>query len=70
MDGIFAPFWSCLKEDTGGSLEVAFKQYRPESGTCDIQILTNAESMAKHDKLMFRSAESSTKTSKVKSVYF
>ena len=27
VDGIFAPFWTCLKEDTDGSLEVKFEQF-------------------------------------------
>ena len=66
VDGIFAPFWTCLKEDTDGSLEVKFKQFTTESGTCEIQILTNTESIAKHDQLMLKSSESGTKKRKVK----
>ena len=66
MDGIFAPFWTCLKEDTDGSLEVKFKQFTTESGTCEIQILTNAESIAKHRQLMLKANEASTKRRKMK----
>ena len=64
VDGIFAPFWTCLKEDTGGSLEMKFKQYTTENGTCEIQILTNTDSIAKHSQLMLKSSESSTKKRK------
>ena len=66
VDGIFAPFWTCLKEDTGGSLEVKFKQFATENGTCEIQILPNTESVAKHDQLMLKASESGTKKRKVK----
>ena len=66
VDGIFAPFWTCLKEDTGGSLEEKFKQFATENGTCEIQILTNTESVAKHDQLMLKASESGTKKRKVK----
>ena len=66
VDGIFAPFWTCLKEDTDGSLEVKFKQFTTESGTCEIQILTNAESIAKHRQLMLKANEASTKRRKMK----
>ena len=66
VDGIFAPFWGCLKEDTGGSLELKFKQFSIEGGTCEIQILTNTESIAKHGQLMLKASESGTKKRKVK----
>ena len=66
VEGMFAPFWARLKEDTDGSLEQKFKQVTPESGTCEIQILTNAESIAKHSQLTLKSAESSTKKRKTK----
>ena len=65
-EGAQAPFWSCLKEDSEGSLEVKFKRHQTESGTCEIQILPNTESIAQHDQLMVKSAESSAKKRKVK----
>ena len=69
VDGIFAPFWACLKEDTDGSWDQKFKQFTTKSGgICEKQILTNAKSIAKQSELMLKSAGSSTKERKTKKI--
>ena len=65
VEGVWAPLWSCLEENTEDSLEVKFKSCQTQSGTCEIQIC-HTESIAQHDQLMVKSAESSAKKRKGK----
>lgn len=66
VEGIWSPYWCCCKDDCEGSLQLKMKQYHTDNGTCEIQILTNAESISKHQQLMLKSDESSAKKRKTK----
>ena len=53
-DGMWSPFWPCLKEGEEGQLEYKWQQYHLEDTTRQIQILTNSNAVLKHGQLLLK----------------